>query len=103
MTITPQEFYVLRAICDSDFHDGQNPVDNWVWSWSANPWDGTADSRKFAGVLVSLIKKGLAKQDGDGWEACVTITAEGFRVFSAELTKKAESDGDCRENPHAPN
>lgn len=79
MTITNNEREVLKAIVDSEFHDGHDPVGNWVWSFSANPWNDTADSRKFAGVLVSLIKKGLAQQSGDGKEACVTITAEGLK------------------------
>lgn len=79
MKLTDNERMALQGIVDSDYHDGQHPVDNWVWSFSANPWNhDTKESRKFAGTLSSLLKKGLAKQDGEGKDACVTITQAGY-------------------------
>lgn len=83
--ITATEREALQGIVDSDFHDGQDPVDNWVWSFSANPWNDTRESRKFAGALVSLIKKGLAKQDGEKDEACVAITQAGMEALKAQV------------------
>lgn len=83
--ITELELKVLNAIVDSDYQDCINVVNNWVWSWSANPWDGTPESRKFAAVLVSLIKKGLAKQDGEGRDACVCITEQGLAILKESV------------------
>ncbi len=81
---TELEREVLQAIIDSDFHDAQDPIGNWVWSWSCNPWMETADAKKFPGVVTSLIKKGLAKNDGnEGDEACLTITQEGWDAIKA--------------------
>jgi hypothetical protein len=78
MNVTDNELATLKGIVEADYHDGEHPVMNWVWSWSANPWEGTRDSRKFAGALSSLMKKGLADQSGAGKDACVTITQAGF-------------------------
>lgn len=83
--ITELELKVLKAITESDYQDSSNPVNNWVWSWSANPWDGTSESRKFSGVLVNLIKKGLAKQTDSGSDACVCITEQGFTALQGGL------------------
>lgn len=78
MKITANEREVLKAILASDYIDGGEPVNNWVWSWSANPWYETSESKKFAGVLVSLMKKGLAQQTDSGRDACVCITQAGY-------------------------
>ncbi len=76
---TELEREVLRGIIDSDFHDAQDPIGNWVWSWSCNPWMETEDAKKFSGVVTSLIKKGLAESDGgEGEDACLTITQAGW-------------------------
>ena len=84
MTLTANERAALQGIVDSNYHDGQHPVDNWVWSWSANPWiDDDTQRRKFAGTLTSLIKKGFAKQDGDGVGACVAITQSGYDALNS--------------------
>ena len=82
--ITNYEREVLKAIVASDFHDGNDPIDNWVWSFSGNPWEDTPESRRYAGVLVSLIRKGLAKQSGEGRDACVAITADGHKALEVQ-------------------
>jgi hypothetical protein len=69
--ITVNERSLLIAIRDSDFQDGNDPVDNYVW---VDCLDGWSDTRKFPGTMSSLVKKGLAKSDGD---ACA-ITQAGF-------------------------
>lgn len=81
MALTDNERQALQGIVDSEFHDGQDPIGNWVWSFSANPWIDSTESRKFAGTLSSLLKKGLAKQDGEGKEACVAITQAGYEAW----------------------
>jgi len=69
--VTSGELSLLRAIRDSEFHDGQHPVGNYVW---VDCLDGWSDTRKFPGTMASLVKKGLAKTDG---EACA-LTQAGF-------------------------
>lgn len=74
--LTELEVKGLEGICDSEFQDGNHPVENPVWSWSANPF---TSKRTFSGVMSSLVKKGLAHGDGVGSdEACCYITAAGY-------------------------
>ena len=35
--LTSGERATLQGIVDSEFHDGNDPVGNWVWSFSCNP------------------------------------------------------------------
>lgn len=81
MKVTATELEALQGIVDSYYHDGAEPLNNWVWSFSANPFK---NSRTFAGALSSLIKKGLAKQDGEGREACVCITQAGLDALKGK-------------------
>jgi hypothetical protein len=75
MTITKLELEALEGIYNSDFRDGNNPVNCPVWSWSANPF---GSKPRFAGAVSSLVKKGLAKTSGQGEDACVAMTAAGW-------------------------
>jgi hypothetical protein len=59
MKITDNERHLLRAIRDSDFNQGCNPVNNWVWADCINDNLGTGHG----GVMASLVKKGLADHD----------------------------------------
>jgi hypothetical protein len=86
--ITTLEAEGLQGICDSDFHDGADRVDNPVWTWSANPWSGTQGARLFSGVMSSLVKKGLAKSEGHGKDDCCRITQDGWDALQA--TKKGK-------------
>lgn len=73
--LTQIEYQALQGIWASEFHDGGERVENWVWAWSANPFPSP---RTFSGAMSSLVKKGLAKSDGNsGNDACVCITAAG--------------------------
>jgi len=99
---TPLEMEALRGICASDYQDGQDPINNLVWTWSANPWEGTPDARRFSGVMSSLVKKGLAgTENGDKRkDDCVWITQAGFDALSADepvSDGSSEDDFDSRE------
>lgn len=82
VTITDKERIVLQAIVNSNFQDGGDPVDNWVWSFSvtdACPLPATS----MGGVLTSLFNKGLAKGDGQvDRDACIAITAKGMEALN---------------------
>ncbi len=71
MTITKNERSLLVAIRDNEFMDGNDPVNHYVWVNCIWGWEGT---RKFPGTMASLVKKGLAKSDGE----CCCITQSGF-------------------------
>ncbi len=90
MKITPKGMRALKGIRDSEFHDGQNPVGNPVWSWSCNPFSGD-EEKSFGGVVKTLIKHGLVKSDGGfGDEACLTLTQAGY---DALINDTAVSNG----------
>lgn len=74
--MTENERSLLIAIINSDFHDGQEPVGDYVW---VDCLDGWSDTKKFPGTMSSLVKKGFAKTDG---EACC-ITQAGFDAVRA--------------------
>jgi hypothetical protein len=83
MALTPKQIVVLERILASEYHDGIDPVGNYVWTHSVHPpgWSG----RSFGGVLTSLIKAGLVKKSGQKYgrrpvddERCVAITQEGY-------------------------
>lgn len=74
-TLTSKELKALKGIIGSEYHDGQHPVGNPVWSWSCNPFDSL---RTFSGAVSSLCKKGLVKADGYSKNSCLTLTQAGF-------------------------
>lgn len=78
MKLTILEIQGLQGICDSEYHDGRNPVNDPVWSWSANPFTLLST---FSGVVSSLVKKGWAISCGGGDEATITITQAGYDVL----------------------
>lgn len=91
MKMTNLERQAVKGIIDSDYQDGENQSleqgFSWhpVWSWSANPggetFGGTAGGRRFGAVIGSLVKKGFAEASGDGNEATITLTEEGFKIY----------------------
>lgn len=76
MNVTENELDLLRAIRDSEYHDGRDPVDDDVWVDCLHGW---SDTRKFPGTMASLIKKGLARTDGE----CCSLTQAGFDAVGA--------------------
>lgn len=55
--MTEMERMLLLAILSSDYHDGQNPIDNPVWTADAIACLPVAAR---GGVCASLVKKGWA-------------------------------------------
>lgn len=75
MNITENERALLIAIRDSEYNDGLSPVENDVW---VNCLWGLSGTRKFPGTMASLVKKGLAKTNGE----CCRITQAGFDAIA---------------------
>lgn len=90
MKLTEKQIAALQGICDSDYQDGANPVGNGVWSWSANPWEGTPQATSFGGVVASLEKAGLCGTQQDRnlingrWrtEHVIWITEAGMKALN---------------------
>ena len=84
MKVTKFEIELLKAIVNSEFQDGQDPIGYPVWSFSCNPWEDEKP-RRVSGVMSSLNKKGLAKSqaDYDKSQNICWITEEGMAVLTA--------------------
>ena len=80
--ITDNERKALKGIYDSDFRDADHPVGRAVWTWSANPFES---KRTFSGVVASLVKKGLVTADGEGDDACLTMTQAGWDLIKGDF------------------
>jgi hypothetical protein len=77
--ITENEKGLLIAIVTSEYGDWATD-DVWVnclWGWS--------ETRKFPGVMASLVRKGLAKSDGE----CCCLTDAGAEIALALAGDKA--------------
>lgn len=70
--VTANEIEILKRIRDDQYHDGADPVDHEVWSWSP------CGDHSSAATLGSLIKKGLAGGSGEGEDATCWITQKGM-------------------------
>ena len=75
--ITTNERGLLVAIRDNEFNDG-NPLAK-VWVDCIPGW---TDKTKFGGTMASLVKKGLARTDG---EVC-WLTEVGLAVANASAS-----------------
>jgi hypothetical protein len=80
-TITEKEAYYLKAIIDSEYHDGRDVVGSQVWTFSCGD-----ECKTKSGVFSSLIKKGfVVSQEGDprdkmDYDTCC-ITQKGYDAF----------------------
>jgi len=78
---TANELKALKLILESEFHDGNDPIGNWVWTdCVSGDFGGT---KSFSGTASQLQQKGWAKFDGKGREAVCCITQLGFEVLQA--------------------
>lgn len=73
--ITAKEAQALAKIYNSDYHDGEQPVGNPVWSEAGTKGEGA--------VHASLIEKGLIGHQGKGSEAQVWLTEKSRPVLQA--------------------
>jgi hypothetical protein len=76
--VTAFEKTLLTSVKESEYHDGQDPVDNPVWA------DCVLDlipTKSRGGVMSSLVKKGWVRFHDCGADSTVTLTAEGLRVL----------------------
>src|SRR5262245_6381907 len=80
MTTTANELNLIRAIVDHDQYGERGNLDNRPWSWAV--CDG---SKSKGAVLGSLIKKGLAGQDGQGRDASCWLTQAGKDAYLANM------------------
>lgn len=78
--LTELELKGLKGIAESDYHDGNHPMGNHVWTWSANPFDSL---KTFSGVSSSLNKKGFAESFEDGKDSTIKITEAGWAALAA--------------------
>ena len=79
MKTTKKELALLTAIYSGQYHDGRDPIDDEVWTWSACDSFG----RSAGGIMASLVKKGLAGVAGTGDDGTCWITCEGFEALCA--------------------
>jgi hypothetical protein len=83
--LTNIERRAIQGIIDSDFRDGNHPVDHLVWTWSANPFPNN-NKRTFASAIASLVRKGYVKTDAafGHRDDCLTLTQAGYDAYMAE-------------------
>lgn len=80
MAITALEKRALIAIRDSEFHNGSDPINDWVWTDCVS--DEVGGGKQFSGVSSSLQQKGFAKFEGTGRDAVCCITQSGFDALN---------------------
>jgi hypothetical protein len=87
VTITEKERALLEGIRDSQYHDGQDPIEHATWTWDALDNSGLNPESR-GGVASSLEKKGLAwfdqattKAIGSGDDDTCAITAAGMAAL----------------------
>lgn len=77
--LTKKEQEVFLDIFRDEYSDGSdNPM---PWSWSV-----VGGSKSRAGVLSSLVKKGLVWTQGEGRDACCGYTDAGKALFKLVRT-----------------
>ena len=88
-TLTDKELSVLSGIVRSDYSISGDPdenVGNAIWSWSID--SEFANTPSCGGIVSSLVKKGLAKSNGEGDDATTSITqagADALRELAPEM------------------
>lgn len=79
--LTKNEKTLLFAIKNSEFHDGQNPLNNAVWTDCV--CECFNNTKTASGTMSSLVKKGLAESQGKGRDAVCWITQAGLDALDA--------------------
>lgn len=86
--LTDLERQALQGIFDSDFRDGDHPVDKAVWTWSANPF---ASKKTFSGVVSSLVKKGYVWSTDEGEDSVIAMTQAGYDAWKGVTTSTPQA------------
>jgi hypothetical protein len=74
-SLTDKEYALLKKIVDHNEYGEKGCLDNTPWSWVI------CGDHAAAAVLGSLIRKGLAHQNGHGDDASCGLTAEGKKAY----------------------
>jgi predicted transcriptional regulator len=77
MKLTPNEVRVLQAIDASEYGDFLQDA---VWTFSVTQECGVA-AGSVAGVVSSLVKKGLLKASSEGADATLRMTDSGAQTY----------------------
>ena len=80
MKTTEKEKAVLKGILNSEYQDGEDPIDREVFTFSVNPPEG-CDRTSMGGIIASLEKKGLIFVGEDEGDDTIAITAEGMKNY----------------------
>jgi len=74
--ITEKEYAFIKRLVDHNEYGEKGCLDNHPWSWAV-----CNNSKSEAAVLGSLVKKGLANQDGRGNDASCYLTEAGKQAY----------------------
>jgi hypothetical protein len=80
--LTTNQIKLLKAVITSYFHDGNHPVDNFVWSTDIAS-DMGVSGRAAGGIVAQAMKAGLVVVSGYGDEACIAVTQLGYDAYIA--------------------
>jgi hypothetical protein len=85
--LTDNEYKVLQAIVESEFQNGDTPVNQPVWAIDHTElgWDG----KRLSGTVSSLVKKGFVNVSGGGREAIQYITESGYSEYLSENRQRS--------------
>lgn len=79
VNITDKEYELIRDIVQHNEYGERGCLDNHPWSWAV------CETKSRAAVLGSLIKKGLANQEGKGNDASCWLTEAGKQAYVAKF------------------
>ncbi len=95
MRITELERKLLRNIAENEYAplNGGAPEKyddtGAVWSNSLECGPESIKKQQVAGVVSSLLRKGLVHQEGAGRDATVSLTREGFQAYRDDPFQRA--------------
>lgn len=81
LQVSESQLRVLNQIKSSDFHDGRDPVNSQVWSWSA------LKNHSDNAIFGQLLELGLVGSDGyKGDEHCIWLLQAGMDVINQAVS-----------------
>lgn len=92
-TLTAHQVKLLKAVLDSDYHDGQEKVGNHVWSDGIHS-DVGVTNREIGGIVSAAQQAGLITTNGS-WDPgahrsdrTIAITQLGMDSYNATLESR---------------